>query len=278
MKTESKKDLSTVGLNDDFSRHSPALGDWRLAGANWATAIDGKTLEVPLQLTQVSVHQASDIHLTFPTPSAAALHLNSSWRCAIRSFHLREKLKANFHGVSGQPLQMAFQGDASGPLFDFFEEMIGTVSGACAAVEAFCNRCIIDKAEGPLLVKFRKEKVARTPEDVVRFSTLEDKVKRIVPDLMGVSSPAAKDVYSRFMMIKDLRDSVTHFKRHDEAPRAGKVTEPTALTKLFFMDQFIAPEMSMELIEYFAPGEVKPRWLSNPNWARPRQGSSHFAE
>lgn len=89
-------------------------------------------------------------------------------------------------------------GWTSGPLFDFFEEMISTVSGACAAIEAFCIRCIIDNATGPLKVKAKKGKDTLSPEDVVRFTPLDEKVKRIVPDIMGVPSPAEKEVYDRF--------------------------------------------------------------------------------
>jgi hypothetical protein len=255
--------------NSDFSQYSPALGDWRLAVATWMTGYDNKMLAVPLPINQVTTHHAQDIHLTFPTPSAAALHLNASWHSARRGFELREKLVAAFHSAAGQPLQMSFQGTASGPLFDFFEEMIGTVSGACAAVEAFCNRCIIDNATGPLKVKARKGKDSLSPEDVVRFTPLDEKVKRIVPDIMGVPSPAGKEVYDRFVMFKNLRDSVTHFKRHDEARIAGKLHEPTPLTTLFFTDQFIIPESAMDLMRYLAPGEKAPRWLMNPAWVRP---------
>lgn len=262
--------LPVSTANSDFSNQSPALGDWRLACAMWCTGIGDKTLDSPLPATQATTYHAKDIHLTFSTPSAAALHLNSSWKSAKRSLNLREKLLAKFHPNAGQPLQMSFEGDGNGPLFDFFEEMIISLSGSCGAVEAFCNRCIIDRATGPLTVKGRKGKETKTPEDVVRYSTLEDKIKRIVPDLMGVSSPAGKEIYDHFMLIKRLRDSVTHFKRHDEAQKAEKVHRPNALTTLFFTDQFTIPEAAMSIIRHLAPGEQTPRWLMNPEWVRPK--------
>ena len=166
---------------------------------------------------------------------------------------------------------MAFQGLASGPLFEFFEEMMGAVSGALAAIEAFCNRCIIDNATGPIAIKSGKGRASQSPEDVVRFCGLDEKVKRVVPDLMGVPSPTGvgNGVYGRFVLLKNLRDSVTHFKRHDEARLAGKTHEPTALTTLFFTDQFTIPEGAMELIRYLAPGDKAPRWMMNPDWKRP---------
>jgi hypothetical protein len=265
---ETNKDASE---NADFSAYSPALGDWRLALTTWVTGIDGQMLDVPLQANQVTTHHASDIHLSFPTPSAAALHLNSSWRCARRAFVLREKFGAKVCSNTGAPLQMSFEGVASGPLFEFFEEMMGTVAGAMGAIEAFCNRCIIDTATGPISVKGRKGRELKSPEEVVRFCGLEEKIKRIVPDLMGVSSPAGagNDTYGRFMVLKSLRDSVTHFKRHDEARLAGKLHEQTALTTLFFTDQFTIPEGAMELIRYLAPLEKTPRWVMNPMWVRP---------
>lgn len=257
--------------NTDFSAYSPALGDWRLVMTAWATAIGDKVLDVPLSVNQVTTHHASDIHLSFPTPSAAALHLNSSWRCARRAFALREKFGAKVFSSKGAPLQMSFEGADSAPLFEFFEEMIGATSGAMAAIEAFCNRSIIDLARGPILVKAKKGREPKSPEDAVRECSLGEKVKRIVPDLMGVPSPAGagNDLYGRFMVLKTLRDSVTHFKRHDEAPRQGKLHEPTALATLFFTDQFSIPEGAMELIAYLAPLDKTPRWLKNPEWIRP---------
>jgi hypothetical protein len=118
-------------------------------------------------------------------------------------------------------------------------------------------------------VKGRKGKESKSAEDVVRFSSLEDKLKRIVPDLMGVPSLSCKEEYDRFLMIKDLRDSVTHFKSHDEAQKGGDITKPTVLSKLFFMDQYIIPESAMAVIRYLARGDKTPRWLSNPRWVRP---------
>ena len=255
--------------NNDLNADLQALGDWRLSAAAWISAIDGKAPERPLSVRQVSIYHAGDIHITYPTPSAAAMHLNASWRCATRSQELKEQLKAKFFRNDGQPLQMVFEEDACGPLFDLFEEMIGSVSGACSAVEAFCNRCIAGEAKGPLTVKGRKGKESKSAEDVVRFSSLEDKLKRIVPDLMGVSSLSGKEEYDRFLMIKNLRDSVTHFKSHDEAQKAGDITKPTVLNKLFFMDQYIIPESAMAVIRYLARGDKTPRWLSNPRWVRP---------
>ena len=257
--------------NSDFSLYSPALGDWRLAVSTWVTGIGDRVLDVPMQANQVTTLHANDIHLTFPTPSAAALHLNSSWRCARRAFALREKLCAKVYSSTGAPLQMSFEGATSSPLFEFFEEMMGATSGAMAAIEAFCNRSIIDLATAPILVKVKKGREPRSPEDVVRFCGLEEKVKRILPDMMGVSSPAGagNDIYGRFMVLKTLRDSVTHFKRHDEAQFHGNLHKPTALTTLFFTDAFSIPEGAMELIDYLAPHEKAPRWLKNPEWVRP---------
>ena len=268
--------MTTAALrNTDFTGYSPALGDWRLSVPIWIIGADGKTFDPPLQANAVTSFDSGKIKASFPTPNAAAMHLNISWKAAKRAHVLREQLLADYLKPAHETHMLQFQNANCGPLFDLFEELITCVSGAFAAVEAFCNRTIIDHAKGDIFVKRNRVREKLSPEEVVRWVGIEQKLKRIVPDLCGVSTPADKTVYGQFVRIKELRDSVTHFKRHDEARLAGKLHEPTALFKLFLSDQYAIPENALALIEYFGSPTIQPpRWTRNPEWVRPTEVKS----
>jgi hypothetical protein len=264
--------MTTVPENTDFTGYSPALGDWRLSIALWITGADGKVFDKPMQANVTTSFDSGKIKASFPTPSAAALHLNISWRAAKRAHELRNQLLADDLKPAYETHLLQFQNANCGPLFDLFEELITCVSGAFSAVEAFCNRIIIDHAKEDLIVKRNKVKENLSPEDVVRWVSIEQKVKRIVPDLCGVPTPAGKAVYGQFLRIKELRDSITHFKRHDEARLMGQLHEPTALFKLFLSDQYAIPENALALIEHFGSTTIQsPRWTKNPEWVRPTE-------
>lgn len=249
---------------------SPDLGDWRISKVGWVTAVDSKVLPEPQSYRQVSTHRTDGEVWTFDTPSAAALHLNSAWKAAARATVLRATVGWT-SARTAEGAQHAIDRAETSRLFDLFEEMIGTVMSSYAAVEAFCNSIIVDKSEGPRMVKKKKGDAKQmTAEDIERFETTGDKLKRHLPDVLGVSTPAGKAVWQKYLLLQDLRDAVTHFKRRDQARHADKSHEPTALHRLLFTDPYELPEAALELIRYFdCPAAPPQRWMCNPNWKRP---------
>jgi hypothetical protein len=156
-----------------------------------------------------------------------------------------------------------------GALFDFFEALVATAMSSYAAVEAFCNSTIIDKAPPSLTLKRRDGDEKLTPEDVERKVSTDEKLKRILPDLVGLPTPAGKLLWEKYIRLKNLRDAVTHFKRRDQARLAGNTHEPTALLQSWRTDPYALPETAMEVVRYFHPDpQTLPRWMSNPSWHR----------
>lgn len=248
--------------------YSPQLGDWRYATTGWVEAIDGKPVAEPMAMHQVTMFRVNEwTQFSFRTPSGAALHLNSAWKAAGRAHALKEQIKLSPPNIQPGRVGLHIQEESTGLLFDYFEEMMGAAMGSFGAIEAFCNQVIVDRASGPISVKRRKGHEQLSPEDIERQVSTEQKLGRIVPDLLGVSSPAGKAVWSAFDRIKDLRDAMTHFKRRDQARAATQ--EPTALFRLYTTDCFALPEASMEVVRYFHPDGNVPRWLKNPKWVRP---------
>jgi len=138
-----------------------------------------------------------------------------------------------------------------------------------SAIEAFCNTTIVGKSSGPIQVKRKKAYVAMTSEEVEEFMGTDEKLKRLLPALLGVPTPAGKAIWDRYKRLKQLRDSITHFKRRDLS-RAAKA-EPTALHDLVEADPLEFPEIAIEVVRYFFPQDP-PRWLLNPAWGRVPSG------
>lgn len=243
------------------------IGDWRLLNAGWAWLSDEHE---PRAFRLVSHHAPRDNKpsVSFHAPSAAALHLNAAWKAAHRAQALKASLKLNAFERPEGGHHVSPQEDHTVQLFDYFEEMIAVAFGSFGAIEAFCNQVVVEKGAGPLQIKGRKKRVV-SPEEAERFASTDEKLRRLVPDLLNVPTPCGKQEWELFRKIKASRDAVTHFKRHDQAKSADRDHEPTVLVDLLFKDCFEMPEAAMALINYFHKKDPAPRWLMNPAWRRP---------
>jgi hypothetical protein len=236
----------------------------------WALALDGVEFEEPKVYWQLSTCETPTGRTSFHTPSGAALHLNTAWKAARRAAACHELISWTItpgrftqfgHGVS--PMRQVH--DESVPaLFDYLEEAMLAATASFSAIEAFCNVTLVERLSHPLAVKRRKETVHLTAEEIEEQVGTDEKLKRLLPDALGLPSPAGKAVWEPYKRLKLLRDSITHFKRRDLA-RPG--AEPTALHALLAMDPFSHPEAASEMIRYFS-GSDPARWLNNPAWTR----------
>jgi len=73
---------------------------------------------------------------------------------------------------------------------DYFEEMIAVAFNSFGAIEAFCNQTVVEKGGNAVWVLVKKTmKVSKTPEDVKREHSTDEKVGRIVPVLLSIRTP-----------------------------------------------------------------------------------------
>jgi hypothetical protein len=252
---------------------SPVFGDWRIATTGWAqyTGADGQPAASAFH--QVTVSKTPARTVQFITPSATAMHLNAAWRHAKAAVALKSIVHWNtwhpavMHAVMDVPV------DHASVLFDYFEATMSAAMSSFAAIEAFCNSTVFEKVGQPIKLKRRKGAtevdVPMTAEDIERNVSTDEKLKRIIPDLLGVATPCGKAVWERYGKLKDLRDSVRHFKRKDQAKHAEKSHEPTALYAITQLDPLTLPETAMEVVGYFYEADKRPRWLQHPEWRRP---------
>ena len=166
---------------------------------------------------QVTTLTTSSRQTSFVTPSASALHLNAAWRTAKSAAELKVQLTWVSGSIAPGLIGAQIGVEGTPVLFDYLEQAMSAAMSAYAAIEAFCNNVIVDRSRGPIMLKRHKGVETMSPEEVERRVTTDEKLKRIVPDLLGYPTPAGKAVWQRYVKLKNLRDSVTHFKRKDQA-------------------------------------------------------------
>ncbi|RZL59616.1 MAG: hypothetical protein EOP75_01060, partial [Variovorax sp.] len=158
--------------------YSAMLGDWRLAVAAWATGMGDEVWPRAKALSQMTVFQTDHQEFSFQTASAAALHLNAGWKAARRAVALRHRLTLDlFHTGDQVPVAISIDGTQSETLFDYFEEMIAVAFSSYAAIEAFCNREIVDHAKGTIEIRKKGKTIQMSPEEAARGLSTAEKLK-----------------------------------------------------------------------------------------------------
>lgn len=257
-------------MSAELDPYAPELGDWRAHHVGWALGVGAVQFDKPKPYRQMSVCETPAGQTSFHTPNGAALHLNMAWKAARRAVELRTRIAwavspARFLPFGqGLSAERQVQDESVDVLFDYIEEAMLAATASFSAIEAFCNVTLVERLSGPISVKRRNETVLMTSEELEEKVGTDEKLKRLVPDALGVPSPAGKAVWERYKRLKLLRDSITHFKRRD---LTRKDAEPTALHALLAVDPFVHPESSLEMMRYFC-GPEPARWLKNPAWIR----------
>lgn len=255
---------------DPLDPLSPDLGPWRMHASGWVVAMGGVPLEQPKQWHQVTHCDTDLVGVSFVTPSVAALHLSAAWKSAIRATELRAKVRWNespaVFAQQGLGAKAARQVEHASieTLFDYFEESMAAALFAFSSLEAFCNVTLVERLSGPVMVKKEKGHKLMSAEEIEERESTTLKLKRLVPDALGVASPAGKAIWMQYHGLKDLRDSITHFKRRE----LGRPDlQPTALHKLLNQKPSEAPAAALAVLQYFHATHPQ-RWLVSPMWSQ----------
>jgi hypothetical protein len=156
---------------------------------------------------------------------------------------------------------------STGVLFDYFEQCMVAVTFSFQALEAYCNYVIARKVNNTYPVSRKKGEVLDlTAIEVERQSSTENKLAKILPDLLDVSSPVGKAVGQNFKLLKEKQDATIHIKSIDQAPRLkrGEDLDRTSLFMGFIeADVHEWPKSAVKLIYYFAHRDIVPDWLEH---------------
>lgn len=145
-----------------------------------------------------------------------------------------------------------------GPLFDFFEKRILHIVASFTALESFANNEIPSDFKYIRKTKRGKEETLGK-EEIERRLGLNEKFDKILPQILKLSSPAGTELWTKYNVLKDLRDRIIHLKSED-TKSGGPETERIWGSILADRDSDHALT-AHEMILHFRSNGHKSRWI-----------------
>ena len=125
--------------------------------------------------------------------------------------------------------------------YNYFETIITAVIFAYSSIEAFANICI------PLTYNYSytnkgNNVVFKNKEKIERTVSLREKLKKILPEIIGCQSPEMQKWWPIFTELEDLRDEIIHCKESKSEDRYSKLLSTSIIKKV---------EVHKEVFEFF---------------------------
>jgi hypothetical protein len=243
------------------------LGDWRLQAATRLTADlpaaypGGPSHKVgsPVYLV-TSTEMAGHPNLSFRTPSATALALNSAFRSSERAAVLWHQIAFDAtktphrSGTSVRLLDMPL-------LFDYFEECLAAASASFQAVEAFANETIGRYLKGTFTIQRQKGPEVLDADAIQRTVSTDEKIATVIPALLNKPTPKGRVEWPHYKELKGVRDASVHFKSADQYPVGGKTDKHSLYYRLLNNNPKRFPRTALALIWKLHVDAEAPRWL-----------------
>ena len=242
--------------------------DWRLeAVAELAEALPpayhgGPSFEKGSKVCMsFTIQTTNGEQIGFAAPNAVAMTLNLAINAAQSASAARCDLQfRNAPSPDGVCKVVPLEGSAAA--FSMFEQSLSSITFSFLALEAFCNYEISRNWKQPVTVKGRKRRVeTMSHTDAERTLSTEVKIREVMPKIFGVSTPAGKLIWERFLRLKKARDDSVHFKYADQYPVGPKAETEGLFFQVLDNDPHVFPEIAKDVIEYFYQNQSRPQWL-----------------
>lgn len=207
-------------------------------------------------------------YLTFVSPSASALALNSSINGARTAQSKRTEVEFNISSSPwGESLNAGL--DQAGALFDFFEAYFNSALFSFVAIEAYCNEVMENFAHTQIEIPIQRCGKRRTAKLEVRSlerKATAEKLGLILPHVLQVPTPRGKAMWPKFLKLQQIRNDIVHAKADDVFRRVQSENDrkrPTLFFRSFNDDVEELPKTAVEVISYFAENWRTPSWLAH---------------
>jgi len=193
---------------------------------------------------QLTIFTINDCKVSFITPNSVSMLLNKSWKeyeAAERIY--TELIKPEM--VKGQSFDVPFE-DLS-KLYDYLEHIQASIITIYSSVEALSNVAI--PSDFQLTKKNSKGvKEVWTKENIEQWTPTEEKIGKIVPDILGIENPKHQPFWERFIELKKIRDAIIHQK---QSTTNSNEIESFFLKTLFDESIFKKILAGFDLIKYY---------------------------
>lgn len=146
---------------------------------------------------------------SFGLPSAPAMYLDLARQARLRrrAFDVTASFIEHPHPQGTWPEDHRL-------VFDFFQEFSAEVVFSFLAIESFANEVIpadfvYDWTNG------KKEKLSLTAPQIERQVSLDEKLKRVIPQAHQIRGPSGTRTWQHFIELKKVRDRLVHLKSID---------------------------------------------------------------
>jgi hypothetical protein len=161
------------------------------------------------------VTPAEGTPIGFPAPSAAALALSIAAKASRMALAQRQLLRFGA-GIAPSGAILNLDESTTGRLFDYFEQCLVAAAFSVQALESYSNYKIAQTAKGDVKAERRGQSVGRSPAEAERELSIDEKLGRTLPDLLGLASPKGSTVWEAYVHLRRLRDAAVHFKSHHQ--------------------------------------------------------------
>lgn len=242
------------------------LGDWRIAAAtrlnqDLAAAYPGGPSHkagTPVYQTELIQTSAGE-HVGFLTPSATAMAFSIALT-ASRSAQLLHQTLTYDKVITPEGQGKSVSYNRIGELFNYFEQCMIASTFSFQAIEVYANHTISRNLRNAMEIPRGKKRLLLPPSELERQLSTEEKLTFVLPKICSVPTPKGKQVWEKFKVLKDARDSTIHLKSQNL--RAKNETEKGHLFFQFLnIDPISYPKAAEEMIRYFEKENI-PRWLS----------------
>lgn len=235
--------------------------DWRLGAItvlskDWRSPFSGILHKAGTPVVKTTFVKFDGTQLAMPFPNASALFLGLSCKMYEKAQSHLDKL-----GISASP-QSEVRSEDEAQFFSALESLMASIVFAHTALESYANEVIPED----YVYKAPREDSRCTElynkEQVERFLSLDVKLDKILPEVLGTDSPKGSTLWQRYVTLKRLRDRVIHMKETDrEGTKHGqRPTFDDVWNELFVRCTENMALIAKDMIAYFAK-ETPPRWL-----------------
>lgn len=143
--------------------------------------------------------------------------------------------------------------------YDYFETIIAAVIFAYTAIEAFANNCIPSSYVYSYVDKSNVT-VTCSKEQIEREFSLRDKLKIVIPEILGCDNPTTQKWWTKFTELENLRKEIIHSKESKSEDRYSKLLSTSIISKVEAHKQVIEffgeaiSKNKLELIDEFPNG------------------------
>lgn len=110
------------------------------------------------------------------------------------------------HGIT----ELIMSNEESSRFFDYFEEIIQGIVMSYTTIECMANKCIPSRFEYVIEKPGKKEVFDK--EGIERYFSLKDKLKKILPEALGVESPVKETWWQNLIDLENSRNEIIHTK------------------------------------------------------------------